>query len=36
VSTYEVDKWRSVSFWTKNLTDVPIRSFLNIEVSFGM
>jgi hypothetical protein len=32
VSTSEVDKWRTVSFWTENLTEVLIWSFPKIEV----
>jgi hypothetical protein len=32
MSTSEVDTWWTVSFWTKNLTKVPIRSFPKIEV----
>jgi hypothetical protein len=27
-----VDTWRTVSFWTENLTEILIRSFLKIEV----
>jgi hypothetical protein len=27
-----VDTWRTVSFWTKNLTEILIRSFSKIEV----
>jgi len=32
VSTSEVDTWRTVSFWTENLTEVLIWSFLKIEL----
>jgi len=31
-----VDTWQTVSFWTKNLTEALIWSFLKIEVSFMM
>jgi hypothetical protein len=31
-STSEIDTKRTVSFWMKNLTEVPIRSFPKIEV----
>jgi hypothetical protein len=33
MSTFEVDTWRSVSFWTEKLTEVLIRSFSKTEVS---
>jgi hypothetical protein len=36
VSTFEVDTWRSVSFWTEKLTEVLIRSFFKTEVSSVM
>jgi hypothetical protein len=36
VSTFEVDTWRSVSFWTEKLTEVLIRSFPKTEVSSVM
>jgi hypothetical protein len=32
IVSHEVDMWRAVSFWTENLTEVPIRSFPKIEV----
>jgi hypothetical protein len=36
VSTFEVDTWRSVSFWTDKLTGVLIRSFPKTDVSSVM
>jgi len=36
VSTSEVNTWRAVSFWTKNLSEVLILSFFKTEVSSVM
>jgi hypothetical protein len=36
VSTSEVDKWQSVSFWTEKLIEVLIRLFLKTEISSVM
>jgi hypothetical protein len=36
VSTFEVDTWRTVNFWTEKLTDVLIWSFSKIDVSSVM
>jgi hypothetical protein len=36
VSTYEVDTWRAVSFWTEKLTEVLIWSFSKIDISSVM
>jgi hypothetical protein len=36
VPILDVDTWRTVSFWKKNLTNVLIWSFFKIEVSFMM
>jgi len=36
VSTFEVDTWRSVSFWTEKLIEVLIRSFPKTKISYVM
>jgi hypothetical protein len=33
MSTSEVDTWQAVSFWTENLTEVPIQFFPKIKVT---
>jgi hypothetical protein len=36
MSTFEIDTWQTVNFWTKNLIEVLIWYFFKIEVSSVM